>query len=325
MNNQKIGVLLLNLGGPDSLEAVPSFLLNLFSDPDIFRFPLGWITQPLFARMITRARSKKVQEYYRLIGGRSPLLALTRAQAIALRAELRRRGVAVEFAIAMRYWRPFTDDALEELEHRGVNRLIVLPLYPQYSLATTESSVKELKKCLARRNSSLKPEVVEPYHLDDGYLDSLSDRLEEGLRRCARDGGGEVEILVSAHGLPESFIRRGDPYQRQIKEDVAALMHRFPDRKFHLSYQSRVGPVKWIGPSTDEMLRELGLAGVKRLLVVPISFVSDHIETLYEIDLLYGEQARRAGITYFRRIRSLNGSPLFIRALASLVEKKIRA
>jgi len=306
----------MNMGGPDSLEAVPQFMRNLFLDPDIFRFPMGWATRPLFAWMLTKLRTKKVRAAYERIGGSSPQLALTKAQAEALRANLSRRGIDILAAPAMRYWRPTIGQAIDDLIKNGATKLIALPLYPHFSFATTGSSLHELDRCLRDRSMGKNYALIEPYFDRSLYIDALAEHIEEGLG--AFGAGEKPQALVSAHGLPQSFVDRGDPYVGQIETTFDLLRRRFPEVDFHLSYQSRVGPVKWIGPSTVMVVKDLGLKGLKQLLVVPVSFVSDHIETLYEIDVELAETARQAGIEEFRRMRSLNVSETFIDLLAEL-------
>ena len=317
MPQPQLAVVLLNLGGPDSLEAVPKFMRNLFMDPEIFRFPLGAITQPFFASMITRLRAKKVRAQYEAIGGKSPLAALTQAQAIALQANLRNRGIDAAVGVGMRYWHPFVSEALDTLSQLTKDvPLIALPLFPHYSKATTGSSLRQLNEALHKVNCFSCVHTIEHYYDHPRYIQAFAERIEEGLRECTPD---QTHLLFSAHGLPESFVRGGDPYIDQIERSFELLRAKFPDVPAHLAYQSRVGPVKWVGPSVEEKLKELARDGVKSLLVVPLSFVSDHIETLYEIDVTYAQHARALGIESFRRVKSLNDSPAFVDCLAELV------
>lgn len=317
-----VAVILLNMGGPDSLESVPRFMRNLFSDRDIFKFPFGPLMQPVFARMITAMRTKKVRAQYAAIGGKSPILDLTQAQAVALEAALLQRGLRPVVAVAMRYWKPLSEEALRtvllEAPHAAV---IALPLYPHYSNATTGSSLAELKRVAQRIRFSSTIRSVQAYYDRPKYIEALSQRVEEALKGMDES----TEIFFSAHGLPESFVRRGDPYVGQIERTFELVKARFPDRRSHLAYQSRVGPVKWIGPSVEEKLEELSRAGVSSLLVVPVSFVSDHIETLYEIDVTYRKIATNLGISNFQRIESLNCQPAFIDLLADLVVETLQS
>ncbi|GAB4255387.1 ferrochelatase [Deferrisoma sp.] len=308
------GVVLLNMGGPDSLEAVGPFMENLFSDPEILRFPLSrWLQRPL-ARWIRRKRTPKVVERYRQIGGKSPIAEITRAQAAALEAEL---GEGWAVAVAMRYWHPRARAAAAELRERGADRLVVLPLYPHYSRATTGSSLADLERALeAEGLAGLPRRVIRSWHDHPLYLDALAEAVAEGL-----EGFEGATVLFSAHSLPQRLIDRGDPYLDHIRTSVAGVVERLGHPPHRLAFQSRTGPVRWLGPGVEETLRELAAAGVERVCAVAVSFVSDHIETLHEIDVEYAELARFLGIGGFRRAPSLNTRPAFIRALAALARE----
>ena len=322
----KTGILLLNLGGPDSLEAVRPFLTRLFSDREIIKLPGGPIGQYLIGRMIAYRRTKEVQENYARIGGSSPIVRWSTLQGRGMVERLRARGHDVEFALAMRYWNPTTDDALDQLERAGCDRLLALTMYPHYSIATTGSSVAELRRVLKRRGSTLPLETIESWYDHPAYLDALAAPLRDVMATFPR--GAKPTILISAHGLPQHFIDDGDPYCDHIKATMAGLLARVPETTgctTTLAYQSRVGPVPWIGPSTEETIDRLAAEGVKEVVVVSISFVSDHVETLYEIDLLYGDQARQRGITTFVRAAALNDAPRFLDALAAIVESRLAA
>jgi ferrochelatase len=271
--------------------------------------------------MIAWKRTKEAQENYRKIGGGSPIVRWTTLQGRGLVARLRERGHDVEFAMAMRYWNPTTAEALDQLERAGVGRLLAVTLYPHYSMATTGSSVAELLRVMKRRGLSLPLERIDTWYDHPGYLEAIARRVRDAL--AGFPSGARPTLLVSAHGLPQHFIDAGDPYCEHIDITVKGVLSRLPDLPHVLGYQSRVGPVKWIGPSTDEVIRGLARDGVKEVLVIPISFVSDHVETLYEVDMLYGDRARALGITDFRRVDSLNDFPPFLDALADLVEQKL--
>ncbi len=311
-------VILLQMGGPDSVEAVRPFLLNLFSDREIIQIGPKWL-QPFIARMIVRKRTPVVKEKYREIGGRSPIRGLTEAQAAALQAEL---GQGFVCTTAMRYWHPFTSEALAAVFAAKPERIVALSLYPHYSRATSGSSFNELNRQLSRLNGKF--ELIRiPYFYDHPlYIAALAEKIEAAL--AAFPDRSKVQLLFSAHSLPQSFIDEGDPYLDQIQTTVRLVMERFSDVSHHLAFQSRAGPVKWLEPSTDDKLKELAKNGCTNLLVAPLSFVSDHIETLHEIDIEYAEEARRLGITNFRRIESLNSSPAFIRCLAELVSGALK-
>jgi ferrochelatase len=312
----KTAVLLLQMGGPDSLDAVKPFLVNLFSDRDIIRIGPAWL-QPLIARIIASRRAPKVEHHYEFIGGKSPLRELTEAQGRALEAEL---GPGYRCFVAMRYWRPSTIEALAAIKREGITRVIALSLYPHYSRATTGSSINELKRVLDQAGVSFQVTYVDRFFDHPRYIDALEEKIREGL--AAFHPLAEVELLFSAHSLPQSFIDDGDPYLSHIEETVRLVMERFENLTYHLAFQSRAGPVKWLEPATDDMLRHLAAHDVKSLLIVPLSFVSDHIETLYEIDHEYGQMAHELGFSTCRRSPSLNSTPAFIDCLADLVRQQ---
>lgn len=313
----KTAVLLLQMGGPDSLEAVEPFLTNLFSDRDIIRIGPAFL-QPLIARFIARRRAPKVEKYYERIGGKSPILKLTEAQARALEERL---GSDYRCFVAMRYWRPSTLEALAAIRREGISRIVALSLYPHYSRATTGSSINELKRVMGEAGVEFQVSWIDRFYDHPLYISALAERIEEGLARFTDRSG--VELVFSAHSLPRSFIDQGDPYLAHIEETVRLVMERLGEVDHHLAFQSRAGPVKWLEPSTEEMIRHLAAHGSKNMLMVPLSFVSDHIETLYEIDVQYAEEARALGIENFRRSPSLNDAPLFIDCLAELVRKAV--
>ena len=310
----RTSVLLLQMGGPDSLEAVKPFLRNLFSDRDIIRIGPAFI-QPLIARFIARRRSKKVSEYYSLIGGKSPLRELTGKQAIELEKVL---GVGYRCFVAMRYWKPDTAEALEAIRREDISHIIALSLYPHYSRATSGSSFNELARAQARYPDQFEITHVRQFHDHPLYIAALVEKIDQALAGFGDQSA--VQLIFTAHGLPQSFIDSGDPYLDQIRATVGLVMARFKSISHHLAFQSRAGPVKWLEPSTGDTIRELARSGSKHLLMVPISFVSDHIETLHEIDIQYRDEALNLGIIDFRRVESLNTSPLFINCLADLVK-----
>lgn len=311
----KTAVLLLQMGGPDSLDAVQPFLTNLFSDRDIIRIGPAFL-QPLIARFIARRRAPKVEGYYEQIGGKSPIRELTEAQARALEEQL---GGEYRCFVAMRYCRPSTIEALAAIRKEGIERIIALSLYPHYSRATTGSSLNELKRVLGEAGVQFRVSSIDRFFDHPRYIDALEEKIREGLGQF--HPLADVEILFSAHSLPQSFIDAGDPYLAHIEETVRLVMERFENITHHLAFQSRAGPVKWLEPSTEAMLEHLAAHGSKNLLVVPLSFVSDHIETLYEIDIQYAKEAFKLGYAKFWRSASLNDSPTFIDCLADLVRK----
>lgn len=322
-----VGILLFNMGGPGTLDEVEPFLVKLFSDRDIIELPLGALLQPLVARVIAKTRGNSVRRNYASIGGGSPQLRLTRLQALALNDRLDRdpgRRHIVE--IAMRYWKPDTDTALERLASEGVSRLVTLALYPHYSRATTGSSRRELDRVLAQPKWQGRFAVshVDAYPDHPLYLDAMADTVRRALHGFPAHRRDGVTVLFSAHGLPQKFVDEGDPYVEHTHRTVRGILDRLSMPNPHaIGFQSRTGPVTWIGPGTEDVLRDLGRQGVKEVLMVPVSFVSDHIETLYEVDQLFKDDALAAGIVDYRRSEALNAHPLFIEALAELVGRQL--
>ena len=319
---EKIGVVLLNLGGPDSLDAVEPFLYNLFCDPDIIDFPGSFLFRKRLAKLISTRRSPGVIEQYREIGGKSPLKDHTLKQAELLEEKLNERLPAKVY-VAMRYWHPSTDKALDAIERDGIKKVILLPLYPQFSKATTISSLKEWENRLQLRNLTIEYSLIEQYYDRPGFVDAWVERIREGLERFRVDVRDDVNLLFSAHGTPMKLVRQGDPYSHQIKETVGAIMNRGGfDQPHRLCYQSKVGPMKWLTPSTPDTIAELASKGVRNMLLVPIAFASDHLETLYELGIEYRRQAKERGVLRYEVTEGLNDSPKFIQALAELVFEK---
>ena len=317
-------VLLFNLGGPDDLASVEPFLVNLFSDREIIELPLGAALQPVFARVVAKLRGPSVRRNYARIGGGSPQLQLTREQAAALEVRLNagRSRPNYRVFIGMRYSRPSCEDALVAIGEAGIARIVTLTLFPHYSKATTGSSRRAFDRALVATGGERRFEVthIDRFAADPRYVDAMAETVARGWIRIPAERRQNAVLLFSAHGLPQKFIEQGDPYVDEIETTRAGILQRLNFTGHNvLAYQSRTGPVTWIGPGTEEMLEDLGRAGVKDVLVVPLSFVSDHIETLYEVDMLFSETARRAGITGYWRTDALNTSPLFIEALAGLV------
>ncbi|MBM3774988.1 MAG: ferrochelatase [Acidobacteria bacterium] len=321
MPARKIGVVLFQLGGPDSLEAIEPFLYNLFSDPDIIDFPFARIARQPLARIIAARRAKHVAHHYAEIGGRSPILDYTRRQARALEQELR-RGLDARVVIAMRYWHPLTAEAARELEAFAASEVVLLPLYPQFSKTTTQSSVNEWNRVFEPNGWRPKVHLVAEFHQDSRYVGSVV----EAINQCLRPGEdlAGLDMVFSAHSVPLAVIEAGDPYRRQVERTVELVWERggWPARR-HVCYQSKVGASKWLRPSMHETIQALAAAGSRRVLVVPISFVSDHVETLHEIDIEHREQARSLGIEDYRMMPGLNASPGFIAALAELVRERV--
>ena len=375
---EPIAIVVFQLGGPDSLQAVEPFLYNLFSDPDIIDFPFARLARPTLARLISTRRARHVEEHYASIGGKSPIRELTELQARALERNLHEtQGLDARVIVAMRYWHPLAEEAVEQVKRGAFRKLVLLPLYPQFSKTTTGSSLKEWRRVYSREGQAELPAaVIEEYHDHPLYIDSVVEKINEGLARFLvasstapqsppasattplpspesggelvrfpsslrrRPGGGavagepvreagtaateDVHLVFSAHGVPVRLIEAGDPYQQQIEVTMRLVMQRGGWRNPHtLCYQSRVNPGKWLEPSLTETLKALAARDAKRVLVVPISFVTDHVETLAEINIEARELAEHLGIAQFELMPALNDSPTFIRALADLVLTRI--
>jgi len=329
---KKVGVVLFQLGGPDSLEAVEPFLFNLFCDPDIIPLgPLGGILRKPLARYISSRRSRFVAEHYEQIGGRSPIRSLTERQRDRLAAALAPHLDAT-IVIAMRYWHPSTSEAVEALRSAGpLDENVLLPLYPHYSYATTLSSLKEWRRVYGPADKCAlgapMEHLVEHFYNYPLYVQALVEKISVVLRQFP--DSSRTELVFSAHGLPMSLVEKGDPYQRQVEETVrlvcergAALVPGWP-RNHVLCYQSRVGRAKWLEPPLTGTLERLAQKGVTQMLVVPISFVTEHIETLHEINIEAREEAEKLGVKTFRMMPAVGDSPQFISALAALVLRAV--
>jgi ferrochelatase len=305
---------LFQLGGPDSIDAIEPFLNNLFQDPDIFKLPFG---QKLFAKIISKRRAPKVAEEYELIGGKSPINEWTETQRRLLEEELRKDLSDVDVITAMRYWHPLTDVAAKKVETGNYDRVVLLPLYPHYSISTIGSSFNEWKR--KYKGDASKLIYINDFYKNDNYIKALNERIDETLLRFPENVRGDVQIVFSAHGTPMSMVKSGDPYSGQICDTVELVMDaRNRSHEHHLCFQSKVGPVKWLEPATDKMIEELAEKGKKHLLIVPISFVSDHVETTFELDIEYREDAEKNNIENYIVMTGLNDSPTFIAALKEI-------
>lgn len=335
------GLILLNMGGPDSLNSVKPFLENLFSDRDIIRLGPPFMQKPL-SSLILKMKLKKSIMAYESIGGKSPLTEITFEQAKALEDALKEQSFKVY--VAMRYWHPFPMEAVNKMLTEGIKEVIALPLYPQFSKATSGSSLKNLFETISNISpvevklpdsfaksftidfSICKVRFVSSWYDNPLYIEALIEKIKKGFELFGRaykvkDPEREVPVLFSAHGLPQKFIEEGDPYVEETKGTINALLRRLTIT-WHLSYQSKAGPMKWLEPSTEDKIIQLAKSGVKNLLLIPISFVSDHIETLYEIDILFKAIAKKHGMN-LQRTESLNTSPKFIEALKDIVLKNM--
>lgn len=340
ISNSDVGVLFLNLGGPTTGDDVEEFLYNLFKDPDIIRLP-GPLSplQNLIASFIAKRRAPKSRAAYESIGGGSPILEYTNAQADLLSKSLKERhDLAVKTYVGMRYWKPFTEDALESIRKDKLKALVIVPLYPQFSISTSGSSLRVLQEEFSKDTTSFGDmihTVVPSWCNRPGYITAMSNLIqteldsftESEIAQASKDVPDltPLHILFSAHGVPKSYIEAGDPYQQQMEKCVEAITAKLYETNspenltIHLSYQSRVGPIEWLRPYTDDVLPELGESGVDNLVVVPISFVSEHIETLEEIDIEYRELAEEFGVANWRRCPAPNTDPTFIADMADMV------
>ena len=316
---RRVGIVLFQLGGPDTLEAIEPFLYNLFCDPDIIDFPFARIGRKPLAKLISTTRARKVQHHYSTIGGGSPIRRHTERQARALELELRSRGVDAHCFVAMRYWHPFTREAIQQLQDAGCEEVVLLPMYPQYSSTTTGSSLNEWNRLF---HADIPTHYVETFYRNPLYLDSVVDKVNEALARFSNPG--QPEILFSAHSIPISVVEKGDPYPRQIEETVRLVMERGGwSNRHRLCYQSKVGASRWLQPSLTRTLRQLASDRAREVCIVPIAFVSDHVETLGEIDHEARHLAQQLGFTQFEMSAGLNDSPKFIQALGQIVQDSL--
>ena len=320
MSKPKVAVVLFNLGGPDSPAAVRPFLVNLFTDPAILRVP--FFVRPWLARIIAYARTKPATANYALLGGKSPLLELTRQQARALESALEAHAADMQARcfVAMRYWHPFSDAAVRDVQAWNPDQVLLLPLYPQFSTTTTGSSLTAWRAAAARVGLAKPTTALCCYHSDPAFSAATAALLRGTLDGMPPGERPRARVLFSAHGLPETIIKRGDPYQFQVERTVAAVLRalREPDLDWAICYQSRATPQVWIGPSTEA---EIARAAQDKtpLVVVPIAFVSEHSETLVELDVEYAELAHKEGVPAYYRVPAQNNDPGFIEALAGLV------
>jgi ferrochelatase len=312
----KLAVVLFNLGGPDSPEAVQPFLRNLFSDaaiislPAIMRLPLAWL--------IARRRAPVARKIYDHIGGRSPIFEETRKQANALQAALSGDGVEAKAFVAMRYWHPFSDGAARAVKAFAPDQIVLLPLYPQYSTTTTASSLKDWARTAKKAGLKAPTSRVCCYPTEPGFIAGAAAKIAETASDL-KPGTG-YRLLLSAHGLPKRTIARGDPYQQQVEQSAAAVVAALnrPELEPIVCYQSRVGPLEWIGPATDSEITRAGKDG-KGVIIAPIAFVSEHSETLVELDIEYRKLAAEAGVPDYRRAATVGTQSDFINGLAGLV------
>jgi protoporphyrin/coproporphyrin ferrochelatase len=305
----KVAIILFNLGGPDSLDAVEPFLRNLFGDPAILRLP-SLMRRPL-ATFLAKRRTPKARAIYAKIGGSSPIVGQTEAQARALEQAL---GQEHEWRgyVCMRYWHPMTEAVVQSVGRFAPDRIVLLPLYPQYSTTTTASSFRAWREAARFKAPTT---TIESYPTEPGFIAASVDLVKQGL---AQAGERPTRALFSAHGLPERVIKTGDPYQKQVEQTAKAIVASIGGLDWSVCYQSRVGPLKWIGPSTETEIQRAG-AENKAVVLYPLSFVSEHSETLVELDIDYRTLAQKTGVPVYIRVPAVGTHPAFIEGLARLV------
>ena len=327
MGNGPTGIVMMNLGGPKDLSEVQPFLLELFADREIIQLPL----QDWLGPFIARRRTKSVQRNYTDIGGGSPILKWTEEQGRGMVERLDRLSPDTaphKFYVAFRYVHPKSEDALKAMKADGVTRAVAFTQYPQFSCSTTGSSLNELWRAAKRLDlaDAFEWSVLDRWPTHPRFVEAMAKTVEDGLAQFSQDDREDALIVFSAHSLPMSVINRGDAYPGEIGATVHEVMERLGHGyEYLISYQSSVGPVPWLGPSTEQVVKDLGAKGRKNVLVVGIAFTSDHIETLHELDIEYGELAHEVGVSNFKRAPALNGLPLFQDALAEVVAEHLAA
>ena len=314
----KKAVILFNLGGPDKLENVEPFLFNLFNDPAILNLP-SFFRYPL-AKLIANRRAPTAKKIYKELGGSSPILHLTQEQASALERKLNKDDGLSEYKcfIVMRCWHPRADNVINEVINYNPNEIILMPLYPQYSAATSGSSIKEWDDICEKNSFKVKTSTICCYPEDTKFIKAHTELIRKKIK-----GISNFKLIFSAHGLPEKNIKKGDPYQWQVEQGVKKIIEGIndPSIDYILSYQSRVGPLKWIGPSTEDVIVENSKIG-KHLVIVPIAFVSEHSETLVELDIEYAKLAKKNGCENYTRVEALGINKNFIESLSDLILHK---
>ena len=316
----KVAIVLFNLGGPDGPDAVEPFLRNLFSDPAIITLP--WFARLPLARFIARRRAPIARHIYDQIGGGSPIVAETQKQARALEAVLAGDDIEAKCFIAMRYWHPFSDGAARAVKAWAPDRIVLLPLYPQFSTTTTASSLKDWKRASKKAGLTVPTQEICCYPGEPGFVRAAAMRIRAAMDGARRDSNWK--LLLSAHGLPKRVIEKGDPYQKQVEQTAAAIVRELamPELDPVVCYQSKVGRLEWIGPSTDDEIRRAGAYG-KSVIIAPVAFVSEHSETLVELDIEYRHLAAESGVVDYRRAATVGDDLAFIAGLAGLVKQAL--
>ena len=323
----KIAILLANMGGPDSLEAVEPYLLEIFKDPDIIDIPLPEFVRLPLVRFLAKKRAPESREIYQKLGGKTPLLEITQAQAQALKQLLNEKNdQRFEIFPAMRYWHPFMEEVWQKVTEEGFEKIVVLSMYPFFSTTTSGSVINEARRLMQKYNTPReKVLIIDRFGDHPKFIESMAEQLRQNLPQKGTDG--EAHVLFSAHSIPMKRIHSGDPYFDEIKQAMDLMRRKFPQGsvKFHLSFQSKLGPIRWLSPATPEKIEELALQGVKRLFVFPLGFVADNSETIFEIGMLYRDLALEKGIESYVRIEALNTQPLFMEALSQIVLERLTA
>ncbi len=311
-------IILFNLGGPDKIENVKPFLFNLFNDPAILNLPT-FLRYPL-AKLISNRRAPVAKKIYEELGGSSPILKLTNEQSSALETKLNETQIKDEYKcfIVMRCWNPRAEDVIKNVQSYNPDEVVLMPLYPQYSAATSGSSIKEWKDVCKKNNYKIRTSIICCYPTDHNFINAHTKQIEKKIRDLKN-----YKLIFSAHGLPEKNIKKGDPYQWQVEQSVKKIVDNLNNENLDwiLSYQSRVGPLKWIGPSTEDIIIENSKLG-KHIVLVPIAFVSEHSETLVELDIEYKEIADVNGCKNYTRVPALGTNNDFIKAMSELIIKK---
>ena len=319
LDESRTTVVLLNMGGPRTNADVPDFQKKLFTDPTLIRFPLSFLFQRLFAWLLVTFRTKAARERYQLIGGGSPIFESTERQTEALQQELTRRGRKVDVIFSFNYSAPLPEEAIRAVQQSGRTSVLLLSLYPHYSQATTGSNIHYLKKAASHIYPEVRFTEAPAYYLHDGYIQAFVDRVHEQLK--PGESLDDFYLIFSPHGLPLYSLVEGDPYAFQISQTVAKILTKLGrTNRWSIAYQSAVGPLQWLKPSLEDMLEAVTRRGYKKLLIVPVSFVTDHIETLCEVDIEYRKFAEGLGVTDYRMSLAIECHPEFIRALADSVE-----
>ncbi len=322
----KVAVVLFNLGGPDNIKAIEPFLFNFFRDKNIISLPLPlrW----LLAKFISVTRSKgKAREVYQALGGCSPLLENTKSQARALGAVLKQdKACDFKVFVSMRHWHPMAGDVVQKVKAYKPDRIVLLPLYPQFSKTTTGSSLENWNREAKKVGLDIETRIVRSYPVEEGFIEASAKLVKEAYKKALEEAENKnpPRILFSAHGLPESLIKKGDPYQEQCEETAEAIVKKLaiPSLDWTICYQSRVGPKKWIGPSTEEELVRAG-ADKTPVIVYPHAFISEHVETLVEIEIEYRKKAASLGVPAFIRVPTVGTNDFFIKGLAAMINKEI--